>query len=464
MPKIDSYRCKSCGHVFAEPKLYVSAGAKVETCPFCDGEEIEKFKKIPDEEELRAPGEVLEKGLPDTSPEKIEKNKDKNSKYTEIDKKGRFRHLLRMPKMDQKLLGILLAATLFFLISFMLHNPNAVPSNYSDIISIYNRPEVTARMVPYIDFNFEHPVLSGLLVYLASLTGSMNGYYYVFCFFIYLSVLVSLIVIYRLLKEYKMDVNRIFLFCIATPSFIFFSVYTFDWIGIFLGFLSIYFFMKKRIFISAIFLGLAIATRIIPILFLPVFFLNMKDWRKRILFLSIVAVVWLIPNSYFMVKNFDGWSATYISQFGLGIENSFLIFFFPQVGAGSHYASVLLMLMFTILIIKTKLYKNVLLGCLAFTLAFMISSYKVPPQYALMLLPLLTLVPVVEPPLFYTSEFFNLMITLIFFSSFAGENGFGSASPVQWVNVLRQGIWVIFLIKIFINQKNLINSSKPNIP
>jgi hypothetical protein len=179
------------------------------------------------------------------------------------------------------------------------------------------------------------------------------------------------------------------------------------------------------------------------------------------LFLSAVAVVWFIPNSYFMVKNFDGWFATYSFQYGWGIENSFLIFFFPQVGPESHYASILLMSIFTILILKMKLYKNVLLGCLAFTLAFMISSYKVPPQYALMLLPLLTLMPVVELPLFYLSDFFNVMIILMLFSSFfAGENCFGAASPVQWVNVLRQGMWAIFLIKIFRDRKKLVRQSR----
>ena len=351
--------------------------------------------------------------------------------------------------MDQMLLGILLSATLFFTISFILHHPDAVPSNYSDTINNYKRQEVSDKKIPYIDFNFEYPAISGILTYLASLTGSMNGYYVVISFFIYLSILGSLVIVYRLLKERRMDVNRIFLFFIATPSFIFFSVYTFDWIGIFLGLLSIYFFMKKDVFKSAFSLGLATATRIIPIIFLPIFFLNMKDWRKRGLFLIVLAIAWLIPNSYFMFKNFDGWFATYKFQFDWGIENSSLIFFFPQVGVASHYASVLLMLALLALIIKKKLYKNVLLGCLAVTLAFMISSYKVPPQYALMLLPFLTLIPIIDLPLFYASELFNVLIILMFFSSvFSGGNALAAASPVQWINLIRQTVWAIFLIKI----------------
>jgi hypothetical protein len=335
-----------------------------------------------------------------------------------------------------------------------LHHPDIVPSNYSDIINNYKRAEVANQKIPYIEFNFEYPVLSGLLTYLASLTGSMNGYYYVISFFIYLSVLGSLAIVYNLLKEFKMDANRIFLFCIATPSFIFFSVYTFDWISIFLGLFSIYLFMKKDFFKSAFSLGLATATRIIPIIFLPIFFFNMKDWKKRILFLLIVAIVWLIPNSYFMLRNFDGWLATYKFQLDWGIEESFLIFLFPQIGIASHYASALLMLAFLFFILKKKLYNNVLVGCLAVTLAFMLSCYKVPPQYALMLLPFLALIPIAELPLFYTSELLNLLLILMFFSSaFSGGNALAATSPVQWMNLIRQGMWAVFLIKILKNEK-----------
>jgi uncharacterized membrane protein len=358
------------------------------------------------------------------------------------------------PKIDKKLFGILLSATLFFLISFMLHHPDAAPSNYSDMINNYKRAEVADQKIPYIDFNFEYPALSGILVYLASLTGSMNGYYYVISLFIYSSVLGSLLIVYNLLKEQKMNTNRMLLFCIATPSFIFFSIYTFDWISIFLGLLSIYLFMKKDLFKSAFSLGLATATRIIPIIFLPIFFFNMKSWKKRILFLIVVAVAWLIPNSYFMIKNFNGWFETYKFQYEWGIEQSFLIFLFPQIGMQSHYASILLMLGLLFLIIKKKLYKNVLVGCLAVTLAFMLSSYKVPPQYALMLLPFLTLLPIAEPPLFYTSELFNVLLILMFFSPiFSGGDALVASSPVQWVNLIRQGIWAVLLVKVFISKK-----------
>jgi hypothetical protein len=318
--------------------------------------------------------------------------------------------------MDQKLLAILVSATVFFLISFILHHPDAVPSNYSDTINNYKRTEVSEGKIPYLEFTFEYPALSGILFYLATLTGSMNGYYYTISLFIYLSIVGSLIIVYRLLKEKNMDTNRIFLFCIATPSFIFFSVYTFDWISIFLSMFAIYLFVKKDSPKSAFFLGLAIATRIIPILFLPIFLLNMKDWKKRILFLMIVLVAWLIPNSYFMLKNFDGWFATYKFQYEWGVEQSFLIFLFPQIGVASHYASALILSALLILIIKKRLHRDVLVGCLAVTLAFMLSSYKVPPQYALMLLPFLAIIPIVELPLFYTSELFNVLIILMFFS------------------------------------------------
>jgi len=126
MPKTNPYRCKSCGYVFVEPKLYVSGGAKVKMCPFCDGEEIEEFETIPDEKELNVLGEIPERSLPDIPHEEIEKNKDKNSKYTKIDKKGRFRHLPRIKKLKNFIVERDLQYFLLFLIIFAVLTKSSI--------------------------------------------------------------------------------------------------------------------------------------------------------------------------------------------------------------------------------------------------------------------------------------------------------------------------------------------------
>lgn len=344
---------------------------------------------------------------------------------------------------------ILISASVFFLISFFIHYPTSSPSYYSDIMTIHGRDWVAARQVPYLQANFEYPVISGLIVYFASLSATAESFYLIVSLIIYFCVIGSITIIYLLLKSHGLDTKRIFLFCIATPSFIFFSIYSFDWIGIFLSLLSIYFFFRKKFFVSAACLGLAIAARLIPAILLPIMLLNMKNWKKSLKFLLITFIVWLLPNIYFMLANFQGWLHTYQFQAGWGIEDSFLIFFFPQIGAASHYASAALMIFFIALMVKKKIYKNPTLGFLFMTLAFLISSYKVPPQYGLMLLPFLTLLPVIDLHLFHIADFANLLIILTFFSPvFSLGNALAATSPVQWISVFRQLIWLFFLIRI----------------
>jgi len=101
MPRTDPYRCKSCGYVFVEPKLYMSGGAKVKICPFCDGKEIEEFEMILDEEELNVLGEILEKSFPDIPPEKIEKIRRKVQNIMKLIEKGDFD--IRVKKAQPKL-------------------------------------------------------------------------------------------------------------------------------------------------------------------------------------------------------------------------------------------------------------------------------------------------------------------------------------------------------------------------
>jgi hypothetical protein len=90
MSRIDPYRCKSCGYVFVAPKLYMTGGAKMKVCPFCDGKEMEEFEIVLEEEELKVLGELIEKGHPDIPPEKLDKIKRKIQDILSFVEKGEF--------------------------------------------------------------------------------------------------------------------------------------------------------------------------------------------------------------------------------------------------------------------------------------------------------------------------------------------------------------------------------------
>lgn len=90
MSRMDPYKCKNCGYVFAAPKVYMSGGTKISVCPFCDGKEIEGFEIVLDDEELKVLDELLEKGHPDIPPEKLDKVKRKVQDLRNFVEKGEF--------------------------------------------------------------------------------------------------------------------------------------------------------------------------------------------------------------------------------------------------------------------------------------------------------------------------------------------------------------------------------------
>jgi uncharacterized membrane protein len=353
---------------------------------------------------------------------------------------------------QNKLFQILFVTTLFFLISFILHHPANVPNFYSDVVSIYERPFVSEKKVPYIDFNFEYPAISGILTYFVSLLSSDKlSYYVAFSVLLYIFALTSIVVLYKLSRAYSVKDERIYNFCIVSLTFILFSVYSFDWLGILFTLLSLFLFSKGRIFLSALFMGLAIASRLIPIVMLPVLLLNISNKKKFVAFCFITFLFWFLPNSYFMFKNFDGWLETYKYQYSWGVEYSFLIYLFPRIGLESHYISIIIFTLFFLLFLKRRLHKNLIQGSFFMFLAFMLSSYKVPPQYMLMLLPFFVLSNI-SRPLFHAIDFSNALLILLFFSSyFSLGDALNPESPVQLINLIRQLLLLFTAITIIRN-------------
>jgi hypothetical protein len=184
---------------------------------------------------------------------------------------------------------------------------------------------------------------------------------------------------------------------------------------------------------------------------LPILLLNISNKKKFVTFCFVTLLFWFIPNSYFMFKNFDGWLETYKYQYSWGIEHSFLIYLFPRIGLESHYVSIIIFTLFFLLFLKRKLHKNLIQGSFFMFLAFMLSSYKVPPQYMLMLLPFFVLSNI-SRPLFHAIDFSNALLILLFFSSyFSLGDALNPESPVQLINLLRQLLLLFTAIKIIRN-------------
>jgi len=171
-----------------------------------------------------------------------------------------------------------LTAATFFLVSFWLHFPGMYANVYSDLMdTLWQRIIHATGIIPYVSYKLEYPGVSAAVLYASSLWGDMYAFYLSMSLILFACMLGTLFIVHRSLRERGQPVQAIAYFIVFTPSFIYFSIYSFDWIGAVLMVASIYLAYKRRAFRSGVFIGLAAAARIIPIVCLPFILLEFKS-------------------------------------------------------------------------------------------------------------------------------------------------------------------------------------------
>ncbi|MGC8910755.1 MAG: hypothetical protein ACP5K8_01670 [Nitrososphaeria archaeon] len=344
---------------------------------------------------------------------------------------------------EKDLVILLSSAVTFFILSFWIHFPGLRPNYYSDIIDVlWNRYDVRMGKIPYVEYNLEYPSFSGLVLYIATLTGNVYGYYLVFAFVSFVCMIGSLYIVYNIGCKRNVSVSKICLYTVFTPTFIFYSIYSFDWFGIFLLLASLLFLLKGSVKSSGVFLGLSASARIIPILAFPYMIQYFKEKREKIIFALFTFLGWLITNIYFMIVNFDGFLYPYIYQAGWVVEDSWLAIF-QQWNKGVS-AGLIFILGYLIYDLKKV---DVVDKCWLILTAFVISSFKFPPQYMIMLSPFFALSCREYVPYMF-SHILNVMILFWWFTPmFSSSNPWSLESPVQWVAIIRQALIGYIFVK-----------------
>src|SRR4029077_17262663 len=162
---------------------------------------------------------------------------------------------------------------------------------------------VVAKILSFI-YVFESPPICGLIVWLGGWASAGNQSIFAaveFGILLVFAVLTSHIV-YEFLGYLKLSHNRQLLFSIFAPSLLFYGAYNFDIVQTFFVILSLYFFMaRKQSNLSALSLGLAVATKLSPALLLPVFLQEMRDKTSRIKYTLIMGVTVGALNAPFAI-------------------------------------------------------------------------------------------------------------------------------------------------------------------
>ncbi len=314
------------------------------------------------------------------------------------------------------------SSVLGIFLSAYIHSSWSSVDLYSDISSFWGRSWLVLGQVPYTPSSglFEYPPVSGLLLYAArlfggSIAGPAGGLYAgYYASFSALSLAAAALLgwsVWRLANFLGVSVNpAYFLF----PSILVYGVYNFDLFNALFVILSLQFFLEKRRGWSAVFLGVALATKLVAIVLLPILLLELSERRERIryLTLSIVTVgAFFAPIAMYNFGYF-GQFASYFRSWGL--EDAWYIWIFRD--QFSQVAKLFGLAVMAILLLRVYTLKMPLLekSFLAFA-SYLLGTYIYAPQFNVMLIPLVAVLAVTSPFL-YLLEAFNALIILTWFT------------------------------------------------
>ena len=267
-----------------------------------------------------------------------------------------------------KIRNYIYGALLVFIMSFLLHAPPPIssPMLYTDYFVFWNR-QLAYRIkaghvgLPYADIFFEYPPVPALIFFIATLIPdilfgfqgpqSLALYFMIISIFILLAYIGSIYEIHRLLVMLNRSLERVWQYMILAPSLLFFMVYNWDIIAVFFTLLSIRSYIEQRFTWSALWMGFAIASKLIPVVVALAVILELiyqHDVKGVFKFIGIILFVYIGLNLPFMVINFDGWFYMFVFLSEMHIEDSWILYLFlnPQSQYAKYVTVVSFMLLF----------------------------------------------------------------------------------------------------------------------
>jgi len=180
---------------------------------------------------------------------------------------------------------------------------------YSDISALYGARDINADKWPYAsaENSVEYPVITGIVMWATGkFISDSNGYRPYFDLNI---VLITLLLFLSVLILWRLKPEFVALFPIA-PAVIGSLFINWDIYAVLFALLSIYFYKDRKMDLSALFMGIAIATKFYPgvILFgIALIFWKQREIANLIRYLLITIGAWSAINIPVAMYNFDGW-------------------------------------------------------------------------------------------------------------------------------------------------------------
>lgn len=320
-----------------------------------------------------------------------------------------------MMQVDRRI--IYSAALCSMLFSYLIHYPRFSNAIYSDIVSFWYRGFNKARL-PYLDLAFEYPPLAGFLTYASSIAGrDVSSYYTVFSIIIAASYLLLVETTIRICEDRRVSLGYALIFLALSPSVILYSIYNFDAIFASALIASLYFFMKRRIKLSAILFSIAGLIKLVNLILLPFLALRLESWRERLLYAILSLGIFGAVNLALWILNPSFIDETYLYHARWGLENAWFLIFFPSESSWDLAKLFsLFLLCYGLLKVYARGFEDQVTEVFAVLAVFLLSNYVFTPQMVLWILPLLAAMGRMPIP-YFGLELANSMIILLWFES-----------------------------------------------
>jgi len=304
-------------------------------------------------------------------------------------------------KWKSEFLIILLVGSTLFAYSILYKLPLIQPNFYSDVSYVYlreYRDRQHVGLLPNWDYDIEYPVVIGFIIFITErastaspfLIDSFNTFIFLNGLLQLVALIGSLVLLWKLQTILKFDKTRFYTYFLATVSFVMYGFYNWDMFVVFFTVLAIYLFLQKKLLkqFSGVALGLAIATKVIPIVMLPVLIQSLKTIKARIAYTCIVIGTWLALNLPIMLHNMDRFIFTYKWTVEYQLQNTWLSWFLEPIRdkTAGHYLGlgIILALLYIVLRVKRPLITKIECSWLAWYGAIFLFD----PQMFLQIMPI----------------------------------------------------------------------------
>ena len=242
---------------------------------------------------------------------------------------------------------IILVASTLWVYSVLTKVPFLVPSHYSDVGWLWIRDVYSGHHnleIPYVQYNLEYPQIIGLLIYIGQaistyfpvLIDSYNTFVAVEGLLEYSFMIGTIFNLYILCTKLNLSKNRIYLYMITTLTFIVYGFYNWDFLVAYFVTLSIWLYLDKRFNWAAVTLALGVLTKFTPGIMLFPMLAGLQNWRARINFTLVAAIVWGAANLPFALANFSGWINLFVGYSGPNhqLQNTWISMAISAAGLG----------------------------------------------------------------------------------------------------------------------------------